>query len=304
MGGGGWRSPEKPDLLESAAHFIAATLENKFMWQRLAVVCPVLACWGCALAPNPDLLPDRYRLLREQLVIHSDFKLARHHRLLDELVARRTEIADQLQLPISDEQIYVYLFATPGNYRDYLTGRFPFYPDRRAFFVESDTRLTVFAHWGERVAEDLRHEVAHGYLHAAVPNLPLWLDEGLAEYYEVARGHGGFHGPHLEWLDLQRRQRQWKPDLTRLESLEMVGQMSLSDYAEAWAWTHWLLETTPERLDLTRNYLARLRMTGTAPPFSSVLRSGEPAAATALQFHLHSLADDRVPPQQTSPANR
>ena len=53
---------------------------------------------------------------------------------------------------------------------------------RRAFFVETDTQLSVYAQWGDRVAEDLRHEVTHGYLHAVVPNVPLWIDEGLAEF--------------------------------------------------------------------------------------------------------------------------
>ena len=43
----------------------------------------------------------------------------------------------------------------------------------RAFFVESDTRLNIYAYWGDRVAEDLRHEVTHGYLHAMVPHSAL-----------------------------------------------------------------------------------------------------------------------------------
>ena len=261
------------------------------MWRRLAIVGPLLACWGCTLPSHQALLPAEQRLIRGQLVIHSDFQLARHHRLLDDLVARRQEIANQLQLPISDERIYIYLFATPEDYRNYFTGRFPLYPDRRAFFVESDTRLTVFAHWGEHVAEDLRHEVAHGYLHAVVPNLPLWLDEGLAEYYEVKRGQRGVHVAHLEELDRQQRLRQWKPDLERLESLTEVSQMSLTDYAEAWAWTHWLLETTPLRRGLLCDYLARLRTTGAAAPLSSAWRDQQIVSTRALQVHLQSLVD-------------
>ncbi|MEE3369272.1 MAG: DUF1570 domain-containing protein [Planctomycetota bacterium] len=261
------------------------------MWRRLSIVGPLLVCCGCALPAHQDLLPDDQRLIREQLVIHSDFALARHHRLLDELVARRQEIANQLQLPISDERIYIYLFATREDYRNYFTDRFPFYPDRRAFFIESDTRLTVFAHWGEHVAEDLRHEVAHGYLHAVVPNLPLWLDEGLAEYYEVKRGQRGFHAAHLQELDRQRRQRRWQPDLERLESLTSVSEMSLTDYAEAWVWTHWLLETTPVRRAILCDYLARLRTTGTADPLSRSLASQGAVSARALLGHLHLLVD-------------
>ena len=61
--------------------------------------------------------------------------------------------------------------------------------------METDTRLTVYAYWGDRVAEDLRHEVTHGYLHTMVPHVPLWLDEGLAQLADTSgrpvtsRGH-------------------------------------------------------------------------------------------------------------------
>ena len=79
----------------------------------------------------------------------------------------------------------------PSAIGEYLTRNFPSVPSRRAFFLETDTRLAVYAHWSDRVAEDLRHEVAHGYLHSVVPGLPLWLDEGLAEYFEVPRGQNG-----------------------------------------------------------------------------------------------------------------
>ncbi|GIT30210.1 MAG: hypothetical protein Ct9H300mP1_22560 [Planctomycetaceae bacterium] len=33
--------------------------------------------------------------------------------------------------------------------------------------------------------EDLRHEFTHGVLHSSLKRVPLWLDEGLAEYFEV-----------------------------------------------------------------------------------------------------------------------
>ena len=68
-----------------------------------------------------------------------------------------------------------------------MTRHFPGTPSRRAFFVESPTHLSVYAQWGDRVQEDLRHEVVHGYLHAVLRDIPLCLDEGIAEYFEVPR---------------------------------------------------------------------------------------------------------------------
>ena len=93
----------------------------------------------------------------------------------------------------------------------------PEFPDRRAFFVETDARLSVYAQWGDRMAEDLRHEVTHGYLHSVVPNVPLWLDEGIAKFYEVPRGQRGLNRPLLDRLLARIEREHWQPDLRRLE---------------------------------------------------------------------------------------
>jgi hypothetical protein len=85
------------------------------------------------------------------------------------------------------------------------------------------------------------------------------------------------------------RQQQWTPDMQRLERLTMPGDMTQQDYAEAWAWIHFLLDSTPQRAELLRNHLARIRITGTAPPFSQVLAGAEPQAPLLLIQHLHTL---------------
>jgi hypothetical protein len=48
--------------------------------------------------------------------------------------------------------------------------------------------------------------------------------------------------------------------------------MSQVEYAEAWAWVHWMLETDPQRRDVLQRYLAELRRDGTTPPFSVYVR--------------------------------
>ena len=217
---------------------------------------------GCARMRSAPALPDGNNLVLDQLVIYSDSRLPQHHRLLGELQVQRAQLSTKLALPVSDEPIHVYLFPTSDKLDAFMRVHFPEVPQRRAFFVESDTRLTVYAYWGDRVAEDLRHEVAHGYLHAIVPRLPLWLDEGLAEYFEVPRGLGGVNRPHVDQLAVEVG-RGWQPNLERLERLRETGEMTQSDYAESWAWVHFLLETTPERRTLLQVYLQSL---GGSPP--------------------------------------
>jgi hypothetical protein len=117
----------------------------------------------------------------------------------------------------------------------------------------------------------LRHEVAHGYLHAVAPGLPLWLDEGLAEYFEVPRGNGGLNRPHLDLLADMTEHEGWRPDLARLEQLKNAAAMDQLDYAESWAWVYFLLNSDTPTRELLTNYLADLRAHGNAEPLSTRL---------------------------------
>ena len=249
----------------------------------------LLAPGGCRKLQKAPSLPVRNRVVREQLVLYTDFKLPRQHLLLDELTSLRADVSKKLATPISEEPIHVYLFQTQDQFQDFMHGEYPKFPTRRAFFIETDTRLNVYAYWGDRVAEDLRHEVSHGYMHSVVPHLPLWLDEGLAEFFEVARGDRGLHRPHIENLVGRYNAGIWKPDLKRLARLRYVAEMTQVDYAESWAWAHLLLETTGPRRRLLHDYLRELREQGSAGPLSARLLQAEPSIERWLVDYLHDL---------------
>ncbi len=254
---------------------------------RLVYLIPLLTIalggLGCTLEWTPaPRLPETSELVKEQLVVHSDFRLPKTHRLVDELVALRTDISRRLGTPLSDEPIHVYLFQSPSDYRQFVTARFPHLPDRRAWFVETDTRLAVFAHWGDTVADDLRHEVTHGYLHSTTQNIPIWLDEGLAEYFESPRGSQGQNDRHLRLLGRRYSDGAWHPDLKRLERMRDPAEMSQQDYAECWAWVVYMMESRTENAELLRNYLARLRATGVVPPVSEFLGEEDPRAGKKM----------------------
>ena len=205
------------------------------------------------------------------------------------------DVSGKLGLATSNEPIHVYLFEDGDRYRAFIHKQFPHFPDRRAFFVETDTQLAVYAQWGEHVAVDLRHEVTHGYLHSMLPNLPLWLDEGLAEYFEMPRGQHGYHRVNIDDLMQASAGGHWHPDIRRLEAIKSVAEMGRTEYAEAWAWVHLLLETAPARQELLHNYLIRLRRDAVAEPLSVHLRQVGLDDPQLILDHVRELAGQPPP---------
>jgi hypothetical protein len=254
----------------------------------------VLLFGGCAGSLASRLtLPERNTLTRDQLIIHGDFPLAAHHRLFEELTAQRVDLCRRLALPFSDEPIHIYLFESPERFDGFMRIHHPEFPDRRAFFVETDARLAVYARWGDRMAEDLRHEVTHGYLHSVLPNVPLWLDEGIAEFHEISRGQRGLNRPHLDRLLIRIERERWQPNLPRLEELSATTSMSQDDYGEAWAWVHLLLESRPEALDALRGYVAEMRREGTAKPLFPRIAATSAQPNALLLDHIRRLENGR-----------
>lgn len=222
-------------------------------------------------------------------MISSDFPLPLQSPLLDQLVALNGVMASQLGLPPSGARVHVDLFETPAAYRTYMAEHFPGFPDRRAFFVENDGELAVYTSWGDRVAEDLRHEVAHAYLHAIIPAVPLWLDEGLAEYFEILPADLGLNRPHLVQLTSAIERSQWRPDIRRLAAIDSVASMTQLDYAEAWAWVHFFLHTTAARQASLRGCMWQLReRPGEAAPANGLVAAAE-RDSPALVDHLLAL---------------
>ena len=246
---------------------------------------------ACSTPQKVVTLPAESVLETGQLVVYSDFYIPSKHRLIDELNARRRDISDQLLLPSSNEPINVFVFETEEQYIEYMTREHPEFPKRRAFFVKNDTELKIFAWWGRRVGEDLRHEVTHGYLHSVVPNLPLWLDEGLAEYYETPRGTHGLNQSHVFLLNEAFRRDEWEPDLRRLEALNDPAQMTQLQYAECWLWIHLLLESENAQPKLLQDQLARLRMSAESENLSKFVDSQLENKEFLLISHLKELAE-------------
>lgn len=270
------------------------TVRRPFM--RLMPVLAAVALSSCRSAdPSPVTRPTEHAVEADQLRVFSDFELSADHSLIRDLVELRGRIIGDLDLPESGTRVVVYLFDTEAEYRRYLRATYPGLPERRAYFVGTADELAVYTFWGERIREDLRHEYTHGLLHAALKSVPLWLDEGLAEYYEVGGADPEAVNPeYARGLDESLAQG-WQPDLRRLERLEKFSQMQWLDYQEAWAWVHFFLHSTPEAREALLAYLKDLRTESEPQRLSERLRDDQAEYADRLLDHLASL---RIPGAQ------
>ncbi len=218
----------------------------------------------------------RHQVRSDQLLILSDFKLSKDHSLVRELNALREQVSGILELPMRRDPIVVYLFQTEAEYRRYMKANFPPLPPRSAYFVGTSTELAVYTHWGENVREDLRHEYTHGLLHSSIKHVPLWLDEGLAEYFEVIGPRpGGINQEYARRL-AEGLASGWQPDLRWLEGLNEQAPMKRADYEESWAWVHFLLNSTPDNRRILLTYLSELRTLPDPKPLSHRLRTDAP----------------------------
>jgi hypothetical protein len=279
-------------LLNPAAVGKSDRMNSSSIWVAMWLACLAIlgGCRALQFGPTPPLESG---IAQGQLVFHSDFPLPNKDGLVRDVVAEHDDVCRTLALPDTAEPIHVHLFRDHEQYAQFVKRHYPLVPQRRAFFLETDTRLAVYAQWSDRLGEDLRHEVAHGYLHAVLPNLPLWLDEGLAEYFEVPRGHEGLNPPHVELLGELIEHEGWKPNLEKLETITDCAKMTQQHYAEAWAWVHFLLQSEPARRDLLQGYLADLRRHGTAEPFSLRLATLHVEPERTLQEYVIALREEQ-----------
>jgi len=244
----------------------------------------------------PPTAPTRHSMRVSQFVFLSNFELKRDLPLFKELEAMREQIYKELQLPPANTVVQVYLFEDRDKYERYMKNKYPELPRRRAFFVAQPRSvggaddLLVYTYWGDRVQQDLRHELTHALLHSVLKDVPLWLDEGLAEYYELPPDWKGVNYQHLENM----RKGTFKPNLDRLEQLSQVQQMAPPEYREAWAWTHLMLTGNPEGRAVLLAYLQQLRTNPTPGPLAPKLAEAYPTLEKAVLEHLSQL-DGQAP---------
>jgi len=157
-------------------------------------------------------------------------------------------------------------------------------PDRRRLLFVDDVDDRG------RTPSVAQHEYVHSLLDVAYPEAPLWLNEGLAEYFSTFTVDGGRAragaplSAHVDWLDAH--------DLLPLSQLFAVTQVSPdyhegdrrgTFYAESWALVHVLLSGPEADVDQLGRVIVACR---DGAPFETVF-AREFGSEQALRERLH-----------------
>jgi len=200
-------------------------------------------CWACCMAALLSPAASLGQVVDQRRVgpfnCRAEFPLDPLVPLLGELSQIEQELTRVLAVPAPREPVELMLFRDEAAYRAFVQRTFPQIGYRHALFVKGTGPGIVYTFRSAELAVDLRHESTHGLLHAALPLVPLWLDEGLAEYFEVAprdRANGAGQIKKIQWnLRVGR-----VPSLKRLEAKRELSDMTVADYRDAWAWVHFM----------------------------------------------------------------
>ncbi len=262
-------------------------------WRWVLFGSLALGLAGCATLGGDQgkpLVPSKPIAYTGPFAIYANQPIAADAPALRALRELETDVAASLgvRAPENVTPVEVYILSDRESFAHFLQIHYPELPTRRAFFLAQGSRRVVYAFENDRLPEDLRHEAAHALLHLAVGDLPLWLDEGLAEYFENPQSRQGLNPEHLARLPDDTK-AGWRPDLERLEGLKTVRAMSPRDYRESWAWVHYLLNDKPQAKTALLSYLNDLRKSSETPPLSARLASIDKESNARMIVHLDKL---------------
>ena len=191
-------------------------------------------------------------------ICQATFPLQECEPVFAELKGLESELVLTLGIEPARDPIYVYLFSNEKAHRQYLAKHFPNVPPRRALFVREGGLAGVYAYRHKQLDVDLRHECTHALLHASLPYVPLWLDEGLAKYFEVPENERAFDHPYFGDLRWNLRVGMVQ-SIDELEQRRDISEMGASEYRDAWAWVHFMFHGPTGGHAALVQYLADVR---------------------------------------------
>ena len=216
-----------------------------------------LALIGWLIEGNCALSQGDYEYRWPAFTCESEFRLNDPDALGRELTSVRSEVEDATGLELPGTPVGLTLFSTRRRYVTFVSLETADARRQRGVFISRNGEPHVYSFQQAKLESTLRHESTHALLHSALPYVPLWLDEGLASYFEVTASRQGSRDPKLDKLRWSLR-IGWRPELATLESRSHAAELDAGDYRHAWGWVHFLLNESEESRSLLRRYLQNI----------------------------------------------
>ena len=227
-----------------------------------------------------------------EIYLNVDINLVR--KTLEQIADQDRELSAMFSLPPCQEKIKLYIFADVKSYTTYIQKEYPGAPMRRALFaMEKDKPGKVFTFFHNDFAEDLRHECTHALLHSKIGRLPIWIDEGLAEYFEAPKAQRAYKEPYYSQIRKNVLYNVFAPvpDLKKLENIKRMGDFLEVHYRNSWSWMNFMIND-PARQKILGNYLVlckkadeREKEQGIFPSFTELLSNTIPKYKTEYKTY-------------------
>lgn len=241
--------------------------------------------WALASAPSRAAAAWMDHRSHGPFQFHATFPLGPLVPLFRDLSSLEQELQRTLAVPPARRPIEVFLFDNEQSYLQKLMQMRPPVPlDRRALFVQRAGQGQVYAFWQPELDDDIRHECTHALLHANLPMVPLWLDEGLAEYFELPLSRRAFDHPHMNELRWNLRFGMVR-GIQSLEACEEIEEMGKEEYRFAWAWVHFMLHGPLPAHRALVHYLRDIQRGAVPGKLSERLTSALPDLETQMVRH-------------------
>ena len=244
------------------------------------------AVWTCSWSTTLPAAAEPWVDTRQvgPFVCQATFSLDELAPFFAELETLDSDLIRTLGIEAARQPIYIYLFSNAKSHREYLAKHYPNVPYRRALFVEQGGQKGVYVFRHDELEIDIRHECTHALLHASLPVVPLWLDEGLAEYFEEPSSQRAFDHPHFAALRWNMRLGMVR-EIQSLEQSKELSEMGAFEYRYSWAWVHFMLHG-PEAAHATLvRYLADIRGGTPTGPLSERFTHSMPDATDRMVQH-------------------
>lgn len=227
-----------------------------------ALAQPDVAAWGAVATPHFEILTDAALERGAEIAVSLELFRSVFARLAPAL--ELASPAPTTIIAFRDESSYAPYKSRADAADSRILGQFLSHPDGNYLTLDAGTRLVgSFA--------VIYHEYVHYFVRHNFPGVPLWLNEGLAEYYSTFAVEDGV--VHVgRPVDRHVRFLERDPDFSLYRLLEVTressdyheGDKAGRFYAVSWALVHFLLSGGDARADQIADFLLALQAGGDA----------------------------------------